>query len=260
MNSLLRSVFATQKSYLLVASVIVLALLAWTSSLVLGSGGEDIALGTATPTKTPGAYSLRAHGVAFPFTSNGLLPTSTPVPTISIPVVETPPATALPQPVIHENTPEPWLVEIVRTRGLNPDGRYIVIDQALQQMHVVNKGTLERVLEVTTGDPEQGWNTPAWFGVIGDYWGTFEGLGGVMADEGWWLFERGGNFLIHSLPYTLDTSAQKRYKGWDDLGAAPASHGCIRLSPEDALWFSSWEPAGAPIIILPFPDTSDRGA
>ena len=82
----------------------------------------------------------------------------------------------------------------------------------------------------------------------------------MIADEGWWLFERGGNFLIHGLPYTLDASDQKEYKGWDDLGAAPASHGCIRLSPEDALWFSSWEPAGVPIIILPYPNTPDRGA
>ena len=145
MNSLMRSVFATQKSYWLVALVIILALAAWTSSLVLGSSGEDIAFGTATPTKTPGAYSLRADGVAFPFTSNGVLPTSTPEPTASPPPTEAPRATsvALSQPVLHENTPEPWLVEIVRTRGLNPDGRYIVIDQTLQKMHVVNDGILD---------------------------------------------------------------------------------------------------------------------
>ncbi len=260
-DSLLRSVFATQKSYWLVALVIILAMVAWTSTLVLGSSGEDVAFGTATPTKTPGAYALDVDSVDFPLTSAGLLPTSTPAPIATTQVNEEPPqATAAPQPVIYENTPEPWLVEIVRTRGLNPDGRYVVIDQTLQKMHVVNDGILERVLDVTTGDPEQGWDTPAWFGVIGDYWGTFEGLGGVLADEGWWLFERGGNFLIHSLPYTFDTSGQKQYKGWRDLGAAPASHGCIRLSPEDALWFSSWKPAGAPIIILPYPDTPDRGA
>ena len=74
-----------------------------------------------------------------------------------------------------------------------------------------------------------------------------------MADEGWWLFKRaGGNFLIHGLPYTLDTQGVKHYKGMDDLGASPASNGCIRLSPEDAHWFTQWNPAGKPIIILPY--------
>jgi len=56
------------------------------------------------------------------------------------------------------------------------------------------------------------------------------------------------------LPYTLDADNQKLYKGRDDLGAAPASHGCIRLSPEDASWFTNWDPKGAPIIILPYPE------
>ena len=66
MNSFMRSVFAMQKSYLLVALVIVLALAAWTSSLVLGSSGEDIAFGTATPTKTPGAFHCVPTALLFP--------------------------------------------------------------------------------------------------------------------------------------------------------------------------------------------------
>jgi lipoprotein-anchoring transpeptidase ErfK/SrfK len=106
-------------------------------------------------------------------------------------------------------------------------------------------------LAVTTGVPSQGWDTPAWFGLVGEYWGSFQGAGGVMADEGWWLFRRGGNFLIHGLPYTLNAAGEKQYVGRDDLGAAPASHGCIRLDPEDARWFTDWQPQGKPIIILP---------
>ena len=251
-NSAIRAIFASQKSYWLVAAVVVLALFAWTSSFVFGSSVKSVGFATATPTKTPGAYSLRAEGVAFALSSRGVLPTSTPVPTAVAPAAVTPTPVQPPAPA-RENAPEPWVVELAQTRGLNPDGRYIVVDQALQQMHVVNEGDLVRILDVTTGDPEQDWHTPAWFGVIGDYWGSFTGIGGVMADEGWWLFDRAGNYLIHGLPYTLDANGQKHYKGRDDLGAAPASHGCIRLSPEDARWFSTWEPQGAPIIILPYP-------
>ena len=252
-NSAFRSIFASQKSYWLVAAVVVLAVIAWTSSFVFDSSAKSVGLATATPTKTPGARSLRSDGVAFALPGKGALPTNTPVPTAIFAPAATPTPDQPPEPA-HENAPEPWVVELARTRGLNPHGRYIVVDQAHQQMHIVDDGELVRVLPVTTGDPEQGWHTPTWFGVIGEYWGTFAGVGGVMADEGWWLFERGGNYLIHGLPYTLDATGRKQYKGWDDLGAAPASHGCIRLSPEDARWFSGWGPEGAPIIILPYPE------
>ena len=251
-NSAFRSIFASQKPYWLVAMVVVLALIAWTSTLVFDANAESAGRATVTPTKTPGASSLRGEGVAFALPGKGALPTNTPVPTIIAPTAT--PTPAQPPEPANENAPEPWVVELAQTRGLNPDGRYIVVDQAQQQMHIVSDGDLVRVLDITTGDPEQGWHTPTWFGVIGEYWGTFAGLGGVRADEGWWLFKRGGNFLIHGLPYTLDASGQKQYKGRDDLGAAPASRGCIRLSPEDARWFSDWGPEGAPIIILPYPD------
>jgi len=37
----------------------------------------------------------------------------------------------------------------------------------------------------------------------------------------------------------------------DALGNFPASRGCIRLSPEDAQWFTEWQPRGVPLVILP---------
>ena len=75
-----------------------------------------------------------------------------------------------------------------------------------------------------------------------------------MADDGWWLFDQDGNYLIHSLPYTIGPDGDKIYQGKDDLGAAPASRGCIRLAPEDAAWFTFWKPKNTPIIILPYTD------
>ena len=56
--------------------------------------------------------------------------------------------------------------------------------------------------------------------------------------------------LIHSAPYKL-VDGQKMYEDMEALGAYPASHGCIRLAPEDATWFTEWNPQGVPLAILP---------
>ena len=254
MTSLARTLadLSSLKALWLVAIVIVLALAAWVSSLFFGASAQEVAMRTATPTKTPGVAPA-AGTAGMTLLGQGLLPTATPPATA---VSQTP--THTPEPVIASghpvDAPPLWVVELAVRRGLNPNGRYLVVDQNNQQMHVVEDGRLVRLLEITTGDPDNGWDTPAWYGIVGDYWGTFQGRGGVMADEGWWLFERGGNFLIHGLPYTLDRNGEKRYKGEDDLGAAPASSGCIRLSPGNAEWFTNWGPAGVPIIILPYSD------
>ncbi len=237
-----RSTFLALGVVLLVG---LLAMALWSVSL-LADGNALADSATATPTKTPGAPLNPEDAPAIDL-SRGALPTLTPTLGPATPAPRQTPASA-PDP---GQSPIAGLAAIARGYGLNPAGDYMIVDQDAQEMLVVADGELVRRLAVTTGDPDQGWDTPAWFGVVGDYWGTFQGAGGVMADEGWWLFRRGGNFLIHGLPYTLDASGEKQYVGRDDLGAAPASHGCIRLDPEDARWFSAWRPQGKPIIILP---------
>ncbi len=220
---------------------ILLALTLWSVSLL--AGDEVLAFAaTATPTKTPAASPA-------PATHTGIMPTPAPLPTLT-PVRAAAPT---PAPLAAQSTPyvPQRLADIARGYGLNPAGDYIIIDQDAQEIYLIEAGDLVRTMPVTTGDAARGWETPAWFGVVGKFWGTFQGAGGVMADDGWWLFRRGGNFLIHSLPYTLDASGQKHYAGRDDLGLAPASHGCIRLAPEDAHWLTQWRPQGKPIIILP---------
>ena len=241
--------------FTLVLGVVLLALAVWTGSLLLAPvvSGNDAA--TPTPTKTPVTAGTGAQTPAAFSENKGLIPTFTPIPSPTI-------VTPTPQPVatssIDASTPVPaWVVDLAQKRGVNPQGRYIVVDQDNQAMNVIDQGQLARILPITTGDPQWGWDTPAWFGVVGDYWGTFQGRGGVLADDGWWLFKRGGNFLIHGLPYILDDQGHKQYKGVDELGATPASRGCIRLAPDDARWFTAWHPKGVPIIILPYTDPSE---
>ncbi len=233
----------------LVTGVVLLALAAWAGSLVFSPRAETSAFGTPTPTKTPTPL-VSAGGDSGFLAAQAPLPTFTPTPTIT-PVVT--PLSLAAEPTPSDDLPAAWVRDVARGHRLDPAGAYIVVDQNNQQMHIVEKGRRLRILPITTGDPRNGWTTPAWSGVIGDYWGTFQGRGGVMADDGWFLFDQpSGSFLIHSLPYTLGADGEKIYKGARELGAMPASNGCIRLSPADAAWFSARNPQGVPIIILPY--------
>lgn len=154
-------------------------------------------------------------------------------------------------------TPDTYLVEVVMAHGIEPAGSYIVVNQNAQRMTVVQDGRVARTMAISTGDPDQGWYTPGWSGQVGEYWGTFQ-ANGVYADDAWYLFQAGGSILIHSLPYTVDELGGKRYQGMNELGVFPASRGCIRLSPEEARWFSAWGPQEIPIVILPWDGGTGR--
>lgn len=114
-------------------------------------------------------------------------------------------------------------------------------------MYVFEGGTLVRDIPCSAGLPDPHTYTPAWDGEVGEYWGTFFAYE-VYADEAWYLFKSDGSILVHSLPYTLENDS-KVYYDRDALGVRPTSHGCIRLSPEDAAWFTAWGPEGAAMTI-----------
>jgi len=195
---------------------------------------------TATPTRTPRPAL------------------STPTPTAIVPVIVpfTPTPTPTPLAVV---TPEPLpdaLAQVVARYGIDPTRRFVVIDLATQTMTLWDPthspamdGETLRTLPVSTGDETRGYRTLAWYGLIGRYVGTFNAYG-VYADDAWYLFEDAGQILVHSAPYRL-VEGQKVYEELDALGSYPASKGCIRLLPEDARWFTQWQPEGVPLVILP---------
>jgi len=173
---------------------------------------------TSTPTETPEPSAV---------------PVDTPAPS------ETPQAEATPEPSGDTgNTTVPF-----DTRPYL--ARYIYVDQLEQRMYILERGELVRTLLVSTGMPEPLTTTPAWDGKVGYYKGTFFSFG-TYADDAWFLFDDG--FLIHSLPYIL-VDGVKVYQDADAQGVRPASHGCIRLFPEDMEWFKAWGPEGVPITI-----------
>jgi len=144
--------------------------------------------------------------------------------------------------------------------------RYLYVDQKTQRIYVFERGELIREMPCSTGLPDDTTYTEAWEGPVGRYYGTFTSFG-VWADEAWYLYPSLGNILVHSLPYVW-RNGYKVYLERDALGVRPASHGCIRLSPEDAVWFTAYGPEGVLMTITePYRDYwrallasgSDRG-
>ena len=195
---------------------------------------------TATPTRTPRPETVTPTPI--PLELEILASVTTPTPVAPAPA---------PQP---EVTPAPmpeWLGEVVKQYGMDTARRFVVIDLKTQTMFVWDPAAEAslRELPVSTGDESRGYRTPPWYGLVGKYEGTFQSFG-VYADEGWYLFEDHGKILIHGAPYKL-VDGQKVYEDMEALGVYPASHGCIRLAPEDATWFTEWNPQGVPLAILP---------
>ncbi len=226
--------------------LVALALLALMSVSVWAAFGPTVrrgisaalsAAGTPTPTKTARPAEV--------------LPTATVLDLVIVAPNRAATTTPMPEDVA-EQTPEPMpekLAQVISQYGMDPGRRFVVVDIATQTMTVWEPGQPPRDMPVSTGDESRGYRTPAWYGLVGDYWGTFNAMG-VFADEGWYLYEDAGAILVHGAPYKL-VDGQKVYEQLDALGSYPASRGCIRLRPEDAAWFTAWDPKGVPLVILP---------
>ena len=198
---------------------------------------------TLPPTPTP-RPTLTAQPSSTLTLNEQPTPSSEPSPTLA--VTHAPDSTAGPT----ATAPGMPIESVTSTHVPFPvEGRYIVINQQEQMMHVYEEGIEIRTIPCSTGLPDPNKYTPAWSGVVGKYWGTFFAYG-VYADEAWYLFKSQGSILIHSSPYTI-VEGEKAYQDVDLLGKRPASHGCIRIHPDDALWFTKWLPEGVPVVITP---------
>jgi lipoprotein-anchoring transpeptidase ErfK/SrfK len=186
----------------------------------------------ATPTSTSLPLVPTLIWTPTPYPTSPPSPTATPSPTHT-PV---PTLTPTPSPTLH---PPPPLSD--------EQGRCIVINQNEQLMFVFENGVQIKAIPVSTGKPDLDNCTPAWRGWVGSYWGTFYNLN-AYADDAWYLFKARASILIHGAPY-IYRNERKVYQDLEALGNYPSSHGCIRLHPDDARWFTAWGPKGVPIII-----------
>ncbi len=127
--------------------------------------------------------------------------------------------------------------------------RRLLVDQAAQVMRVYENGDETRTLPVSTGMLTSKTFTRAWQGTVGQDMGAVSVEGGMHVEQAWYLFpDVFGNILIHSVPYVQQGSARV-YDQLEALGVRPSSHGCIRISVEDAGWLRAWNPVGVPIEI-----------
>lgn len=236
------------------ALTLLAGLLLWQGLSWLGGAGQ--ALAPVTGQYYVGDTWMTAPTLLPTFTP---LPTTTPVPTATPQPTATPAVAAKPGSSTAQtlSTPDPFLLDAAHSHGIDPAGTYVIVNQNAQRMTVVEDGHVLRTLPVSTGDPDRGWYTPAWAGRIGAFWGTFT-ANGVTADNAWYLFKAGGSILIHSAPYTLAADGTKLYQGMNDLGVFPASRGCIRVAPDDAAWFTQWNPFDVPIVVLPWDSGTGR--
>jgi lipoprotein-anchoring transpeptidase ErfK/SrfK len=200
---------------------------------------------TATPTRTPRPVTAEPQPVVPRLV----------IVTTAIPAKAAPGPAAVPAPppaseaVAARPALTPYLAAVVARYGIDAGRRFVVVDPNTQRMTIWEPDQPVRELPVSTGDVSQGWRTAAWYGLVGHHVGTFNAFG-VYADDAWYLFRDAGDILIHSAPYRL-VDGVKEYQALDALGSYPASRGCIRLRPEDARWFTSWQPEGVPLVILP---------
>ena len=132
-------------------------------------------------------------------------------------------------------------------------GRFLLVNQDEQRMYVYENGAEVRRMPISSGRPVANAFTPAWRGNVGRYWGSGAFLNTTLwSDYMWYLFPGPrGSILIHSVPYTRD-GGLKVYDRPEALGVEPVSHGCVRISPEDAEWLEGWDPVGAPLEITPW--------
>jgi lipoprotein-anchoring transpeptidase ErfK/SrfK len=193
------------------------------------------------PTTSPDSALPIPTEAATPILSTSVISTRQPPPTPS------PTATSTPQPTA---TLSPTLPA---TPTIPKRGRFLVVNQDEQMMHVYENGIEIRAIPASTGRPVANAFTPAWRGEVGRYWGGGPFLNtNLWSDHMWYLFPGPqGSILIHSVPYTRDSDV-KIYDRLDALGVEPASSGCVRISPQDAQWLEAWDPVGVPIEITPW--------
>ena len=197
----------------------------WMHVVLLGSPtATSTAALVRRPPLTPAAYVTipSVHG-------SGVVASSTPT------------QTALPSPT---RTPTPTRFPFDPRADLP---RYLYVDQETQQLLVFEQGHLVRDIPCSTGLPDSDKYTPAWTGEVGEHWGTFYAFD-VYADEAWYLYKSAGSILVHSLPYIYH-NGYKVYLEREALGVRPASHGCVRIAPEDAQWLTDWNPQGVLMTI-----------
>jgi len=128
--------------------------------------------------------------------------------------------------------------------ALTGEGWGVLVDVSAQKVYVYQGGKLARTMVCSTGTADN--PTPRGEFRIQNR-GTWFFSEKYQQGGRWWVsFHNWGEYLFHSVP--TDREGRILPEEAARLGQ-PASHGCVRLSTEDAEWFYHHVPEGAPVII-----------
>lgn len=128
-------------------------------------------------------------------------------------------------------------------------GYFVKVDISDQRTYVYKDGKLIRTMICSTGIEEENTKTPRGEFIINETgYKKGEWFFSNKYQEGakYWVGFIGGTYLFHSIPMDADRNIIPSEA--EKLGT-PASHGCIRLSIEDAYWFYKNIPAGTGLSI-----------
>jgi hypothetical protein len=130
-------------------------------------------------------------------------------------------------------------------KTVSVDGKKgVLVKLAHQKVYVYEDGTLTKTFVCSTGLDEGGYNTPEGIYRIGSRGGSFFSPKYGQGAYNWVRFNKG--YLFHSIPF--DKNENIIAEEADKLGKK-ASHGCIRLSLDDARWFYNNIPQGTVVVI-----------
>lgn len=120
----------------------------------------------------------------------------------------------------------------------------VEVSIAEQRVRVYRHGELIREMVASTGTPDK--PTPAGHFRLQNRGEWFYSRKYQQGAKWWVSFKDWGVYLFHSVP--MDAQKQIIPEEAAKLGQ-PASHGCVRLSVEDARWFYETLPQGTPVHI-----------
>lgn len=128
-------------------------------------------------------------------------------------------------------------------------GYSVKVDISDQRTYVYRDDKLIRTMICSTGIEEENTRTPRGEFIINETgYKKGEWFFSNKYQEGakYWVGFIGGTYLFHSIPMDADKNIIPSEA--ERLGT-PASHGCIRLSIEDAYWFYKNIPSGSGLLI-----------
>lgn len=129
-------------------------------------------------------------------------------------------------------------------------GYFVEVDISEQKVYVFNNGSAVRTMVCSTGIPgSRDTETPTGRFKInesGKKRGEWFFSNQYKEGAKYWVGFIGGEFLFHSVP--MDENKNIIEEEAKKLGQ-PASHGCIRMSIDDAYWFYKTIPSGTDLLI-----------